>query len=883
MMKSRDKKRAIRAGMILVCLTGAGIHISAAEPQEIALVVRTRGLVTVSYDIDRKSSDIVTKGYTAVSGARFQTGKRGFAEIVCIGSRSSVILRPDTEADFYFTRDRNRSSEIVKVHSGRVMFDVRTRAGYSFDATAPSTLIWIERGAGFLDVTGAGGESTFYVLTGNAKIADDESGVWHTLGPGSVGYAGTGNRVYTGSISRGQTRTLYGMIELMQKLKGDARVTSRLTIQETDGGTTEPRGEAAALNGAGVEIKAVPEIGISFTHWELISGNAAFLDASQESTSVIVSSNSIIAPQFSQSPAQIEVLSTDGGKVTPSGTITIEKGAPFPLAILPSLGYECTGWKKGRRVGVKQINRDTALVTLSADRGSVTARFIPKQYTIVTGAKKGGRISNKETRTGIYLDTIPLSAQADDGYQFISWSIESGTAQIIKPRKAATRLVIDTSDATVAAHFSDNPYSVVIIDHPQAEITPVDSVFVKRREHLSVVAGVHDGYMLTEWNVASGRASVTGSEQAEINAKSDCIIMPSITEKAFTLTLVAEEGGSVVPSEPIRIIHGTPTIITAQPDNGQQFLNWQIQSGWADIEDPQQDTTPVTLTTSDAMINAIFAARICTVTVGATKGGYTEPGGNIKVPEGGSLTLQAVPNPKAAFIAWKLPENSDDLELSDTIASTEISLSNIRQSMEIEALFSTETVEMTVLTNGLGSTEPDGKEYFVANRWSAVDATPAKGNAFLQWITVSGTEVEFKDPYAAKTEVNPGIDESIIKALFVPGDSLITGGVSGDSFQLTIEFDPARGSIDTDARQAVKAGIPVTVTAAPADGYTFTQWRVTRGSALVSNVQNATTIITLSRDDALIKAEFEQRPITSLKVIFENSSNRTRTLEADFR
>ncbi|MBD3321573.1 MAG: hypothetical protein GF350_10815, partial [Chitinivibrionales bacterium] len=596
--------------LVIACavpvLTGASPACCSTE--EIALVVRTRGLVTVSFNENHKDRHIVTKGYTAGPGAGFQTGKDGFAEIVLINSTSRLYVRPETKFTLYFTRENRHSSEIVNVSRGRVLFDVHRRAGFSFDIAALSTLLWIEKGESFLDVNDATGEASLYVVNGTARIADDEIGTWFRLESGTVGYSGTRNRIFTGPVPEEQTRQLHSIVKQVRSLKGDGRLTSLLTIQETGGGSSEPQGTIAALTGVGVDIKAEPQIGYSFTQWKSVGGNVAFGNASAGSTTVIVQSNAIIAPQFSETPAQIEISSIGNGRVRPSGTITVEKNTPFFCALIPAPGHECTGWKKNSAVKVTKQGPDTAQVVLSADQGKIAAIFKPRKYSLIVTYGPGGSVSEKKTMQVEYRDTISLAAQAGTGHTFTHWEIVNGTPHILNPRKSNTSLVVDTTDIAVRAVFTDNPVSVVIIDHPQAILEPVDSINISRNDNLPLFADVDEGFMITGWQVASGKARVTGLERATVRARSDCMIMPTISEKAFTLTLDAGPGGTAVPAKPQTIIHGTPTIITALPDKGQQFLHWKIIAGWADIENPQKETTTAVLMNGDAAVRAIFAA-----------------------------------------------------------------------------------------------------------------------------------------------------------------------------------------------------------------------------------------------------------------------------------
>jgi hypothetical protein len=292
--------------------------------------------------------------------------------------------------------------------------------------------------------------------------------------------------------------------------------------------------------------------------------------------------------------------------------------------------------------------------------------------------------------------------------------------------------------------------------------------------------------------------------------------------------------------------------------------------------------------------------------VSTTLGGYTEPTGSIKNYEGGEILLQAGPNPKAAFIGWKIADDKDssgvlipskvvkitdslicneNIAFSDTLTVPEQTITSLKGNASLQAVFSTETIKMTVLTNGLGRTEPEDEVYVVKDKLTHIRAIPNENQTFVEWVSVSGDAVQFDDPFSAKTNINPGMEDVIVKALF-QSDSLAAQESTFQAGRYTLRviiYDKNEGSINKEDSISVNPGESITVTATPNTGYYFSQWREVDGSPLFSNKYSATTTITLKNGNAIITPDFEEKPKFNMEIIFIDSENRTKTIRSTYQ
>lgn len=115
---------------------------------------------------------------------------------------------------------------------------------------------------------------------------------------------------------------------------------------------------------------------------------------------------------------------------------------------------------------------------------------------------------------------------------------------------------------------------------------------------------------------------------------------------------------------------------------------------------------------------------------------------------------------------------------------------------------------LDLLVSGSGTTSPSlGKHYFIPGTSVQVEAVPAGDWTFVGW---GGDVVDTVNPLSVVMDANKTIDATFAR--------------SGATYTLSVEVD-GDGSTDPAAgQQSHAAGTQVVVTAAPADGATFTGW-----------------------------------------------------------
>jgi uncharacterized protein (TIGR02145 family) len=145
-------------------------------------------------------------------------------------------------------------------------------------------------------------------------------------------------------------------------------------------------------------------------------------------------------------------------------------------------------------------------------------------------------------------------------------------------------------------------------------------------------------------------------------------------------------------------------------------------------------------------------------------------------------------------------------------------------------------------TAGGTVTPPSGQRHY-DNTPVTITATPANGYRFINWTVTDGGIIASAN--SATTTVT------------LRADAAATANFQQE-FTLTINRNTETGgSVTPQSGLNHDANTPVSITAAPASGYTFVNWTVTSGTATFGNSTGPNTTVTLS-SNATIRANFEQ-------------------------
>ena len=199
-------------------------------------------------------------------------------------------------------------------------------------------------------------------------------------------------------------------------------------------------------------------------------------------------------------------------------------------------------------------------------------------------------------------------------------------------------------------------YTVTISNDGNGSGTASPSAAVVGTE-ITLTATPNTGYRFKEWEVISGGVAITNNKftmpdgNVEVKAIFEKDAPPAPTE--YTVTVTSGGNGTASVSHAKAVV-GTEITLTAMPDTGYRFKEWEIISGGVAITNNK-----FTMPDGNVEVKAIFekdappAPTEYTVTV--TSGGNgTASASHAKAVVGTEITLTATPNTGYRFKEWEV-------------------------------------------------------------------------------------------------------------------------------------------------------------------------------------------------------------------------------------
>ena len=290
--------------------------------------------------------------------------------------------------------------------------------------------------------------------------------------------------------------------------------------------------------------------------------------------------------------------------------------------ILPECGFtapadqEFKAWEIGGaeyKVGDSYtVDRDTEIKALWEN-----SVITPTTYTVTVG-NDGNGTGTATPSTAAAGTTITLTATPNKGYHFKEWQVISGGVTI-----KDDKFLMPDSNVEVSAIFEKDAPPVPT----EFTITvKTDGNGTASASHAKAVAGTeirltatpNTGYHLKEWQVISGGVTIKDdkftmpSANVEVKAIFEKDAPPAPTE--YTITVTSGDNGTASASHAKAVV-GTEITLTATPNKGYHFKEWQVISGGVTIKDDK-----FTMPSANVEVKAIFEKD-----TGGGGGGYNPP------------------------------------------------------------------------------------------------------------------------------------------------------------------------------------------------------------------------------------------------------------------
>ena len=330
--------------------------------------------------------------------------------------------------------------------------------------------------------------------------------------------------------------------------------------------------------------------------------------------------------------------------------------------ILPACGFtapadqEFKAWQIGGteyKVGDSYTVRGDTEIKALWENSVIT----PTTYT-VTVSNDGKGTGTATPSTAAAGTTIILTAMPKEGYHFKEWQVISGGVTIKN-----NKFTMPDNNVEVKAIFEeDTPpapteHTVTVTSGGKGTASASPAKAAAGAE-ITLSAAPDKGYHLKEWQVESPAGLVITNNKftmpdtnVAIKAIFEEDAPPAPTE--FTITVKTDGNGTASASHAKAVV-GTEITLTAKPNKGYHFKEWEVISGGVTIKNNK-----FTMPDNNVEVKAIFeedtppAPTEHTVTV--TSGGNgTASASPAKAAAGAEITLSATPDKGYHLKEWQV-------------------------------------------------------------------------------------------------------------------------------------------------------------------------------------------------------------------------------------
>ena len=264
-----------------------------------------------------------------------------------------------------------------------------------------------------------------------------------------------------------------------------------------------------------------------------------------------------------------------------SGTPTAEQTAQFTVRALNSVGND-----------KKEL--------------SITITNAPAAEHTITVTTAGGGTASASSTSATAGTEITLTATPNTGYHFKEWQVESPAGLVITNNKFT---MPDSNVAIKAIFEEDSPFAptkhTVTVKTDGNGIAFASPLLAVAGTEITLTAMPKEGYHFKEWQVISGGVAIENNKflmpdtNVEIKAFFEEGAPPAPTKYTVTVTT---EGGGTASASPAKTAAGTEITLTATPNTGYHFKEWQVESPAGLVITNNKFTMP----DSNVEVNAVF-------------------------------------------------------------------------------------------------------------------------------------------------------------------------------------------------------------------------------------------------------------------------------------
>jgi hypothetical protein len=394
------------------------------------------------------------------------------------------------------------------------------------------------------------------------------------------------------------------------------------------GGSINPSGRTMVFEGSTQSFTITPNTGYQIS--DVLVDNISVGDVTTYTFSNVAASHTISA-SFSIITYTLDGSAGENGSISPAGIRTVNYGTNQTFTFTPNTGYKISNVLIDN-VSVGAPSAYT-LNNIISDH-TITVRFSLITNTITASAGTGGTISPQGDVILNYGANQTFTFTPNTGYSISSVLIDNvyaGTSSTYTFNNVI-------SNHTVSVSYSLITNTIISNAGTGGAISPLGNISVNYGANQIFTITPDYGYFISDVNADNVSVGAVTSYTFN-NVTNSHSISATYTQLTYSITCSAGTGGSISPSEPATVNHGSNITLTITPNLGKRISDVKIDN----ISAGPVSSYTFNNITSNHTISATFVTASYSISASAGNYGSISPSGIITELHGADQTYNITP------------------------------------------------------------------------------------------------------------------------------------------------------------------------------------------------------------------------------------------------
>lgn len=589
---------------------------------------------------------------------------------------------------------------------------------------------------------------------------------------------------WTGDFEAPETLIGFEMTQDYDILASFAINTHQLTVGIEDGdeelGTVNSGVSGTYAYGTSINVTAMPNDGFSFTRWS--DGQTA------ATRTITMGENDIdIKADFDTIYYNVNVVvnnDTMGEILGAQNAYVWHDVVTFTAHIFDTNRFKFIGWSDGQH-GLDTVRTDTIEGDLN-----LTAIFTDKEKLSVyvqSNNQAWGTAAASENSVNIN-HTVTLTATAAADHHFVAWMNGEDTVSTDVEYTFAV-----TENVNYTAIFATDRHQVILANEDGHAVALTGSGEYDWNETVVISAEAEEHYEFVNWTDENGNEVGNSNPYTFAMQSADTTIVANFQLKTYTLTLVAENGGSVEGAGDYTALDYAT--ITATAAHNYTFGAWM-----KDGDTVSTDTSFNVQMLGNATYTATFVEDpLYTIALQSENLSMGTVNSVAATHEGDEVNIVATPKNHYHFVKW-VDANDTSVVFGTEQDTTFVASENLN----LVAMFHIDMVALTLQSDGNG--ELTGAGEYEYGQTVVLGNEPAEHYHLNKWYS----------------EGNDSIASTPTLSVRVVSDTTIHADFVLNTYTITVNAENGHNAIGSGSYTAHDF---VTISAEANDNYHFYSWR----------------------------------------------------------